>query len=82
MHELRRTSTSSDQGSNFTDGNKFKILFEKSILEPWHQSATHQALKSKMAELSRIDRTARSIKVGLELNDLALAQLDKADDER
>jgi len=45
-------------------------------------SATHQALKSKMAELSRIDRTARSIKVGLELNDLALAQLDKADDER
>jgi len=35
-----------------------------------------------MAELSRIDRTARSIKVGLELNDLALAQLDKADDER
>ena len=56
-------------------------LLEEGKSKPLKQSATHQALKSKMAELSRIDRTARSIRVGLELNDLALAQLDKAENE-
>ena len=77
--KLNKSRSPSSSESSLSERAPIKVaLCMNCIVMQQALAMANAALKAKMKELDQIHRNAKSIKIGLALNDIALESLEKA----